>query len=260
MNARPIDRKTSTAGAAEDASPRQGRGAAAWWKPAAAALVLAALLLAAKTFDVAPRLQAALEWIARLGPGAPVAFAALYLVVTVALLPAWLLTLGGGVVFGVVKGVAIVSVSATLGAAAAFLIGRHFAREWISRKLAGNARFRAIDDAVAREGWKIVLLVRLSPVLPFTLLNYAFGLTRVPFAHYVLASWIGMLPGTAMYVYVGSLAGSLAALGPSGRSRTPAEWALFGVGLVATAAVTAFVTRLARRALAKQAHLEGGEA
>lgn len=252
--------RTSSVDAPPVAPPGQPRGAALWWKLAAVALLLAALLVAGKTLDLQTRLQAALEWIARLGPWAPMAFAALYVVVTVALLPAWLLTLGGGVVFGVVKGVAIVSVSATSGAAAAFLIGRHLARGWISRKLEGNARFRAIDDAVAREGWKIVLLVRLSPVFPFTLLNYAFGLTRVPFAHYLLASWIGMLPGTAMYVYIGSLAGSLAALGQGGRSRTPAEWALYGVGLVATAAVTAVVTRLARRALAKQAHLEDGEA
>lgn len=252
--------KASTVSVTAITPPRPARRLPVWMKLAAAALVLAALGVGGKLFNVQARLQEALEWIAHVGPWAPMVFAALYVVVTVALLPAWLLTLGGGVVFGVVKGVAIVSVSATLGAAAAFLIGRHFARDWISRKLEGNARFRAIDDAVAREGWKIVLLVRLSPVFPFTLLNYAFGLTRVPFGHYLLASWLGMLPGTTMYVYIGSLAGSLAALGQGGRSRTPAEWALFVIGLVATAAVTAVVTRIARRALAKQAHLESEEA
>ena len=100
--------------------------------------------------------------------------------------------------------------------------------------------------AVAEEGWKIVGLTRLSPVFPFTLLNYAFGLTSVSLRHYVVASWIGMMPGTVMYVYLGSLARAAA----GERTRTAGEWALYGVGLLATVAVTIFVTRLARRALA----------
>jgi uncharacterized membrane protein YdjX (TVP38/TMEM64 family) len=91
-------------------------------------------------------------------------------------------------------------------------------------------------------------LTRLSPVFPFTLLNYAFGLTRVKLSHYVLASWIGMMPGTVMYVYLGSLA--KAATGE--RTRTTGEWALYGVGLLATVAVTIFVTRIAKQALAKK--------
>jgi uncharacterized membrane protein YdjX (TVP38/TMEM64 family) len=93
---------------------------------------------------------------------------------------------------------------------------------------------------------------RLSPVFPFNLLNYAFGLTRVSFWEYFLASWIGMLPATIMYVYVGSLAGTIAGLGGGGRTRTTAEWVLYGIGLAATVAVTIFVTRLARRALGKR--------
>ncbi|HSW50743.1 MAG TPA: VTT domain-containing protein, partial [Bryobacteraceae bacterium] len=108
-----------------------------------------------------------------------------------------------------------------------------------------------VDNAVAAEGWKIVGLTRLSPVFPFNLLNYAFGLTRVSLRDYVVASWIGMIPGTVMYVYLGSLAGSLAELGlkEGGRARTQAEWALYAVGLVATVAVTVVITRIARRAL-----------
>lgn len=98
------------------------------------------------------------------------------------------------------------------------------------------------------EGWKIVLLTRLSPVFPFTLLNYAFGLTRVSLRDYVLASWIGMMPGTVIYVYLGSLARA----GVANHERTPTEWALYGVGLIATVAVTVVVTRIARRALAKR--------
>jgi uncharacterized membrane protein YdjX (TVP38/TMEM64 family) len=169
-------------------------------------------------------------------------------------LPGSILTVGAGVVFGLLRGFVIVSISATLGATAAFLVGRYLARGWIAGKIEGHPKFKAIDEAVAREGWKIVGLLRLSPVVPFNVLNYAFGVTRVSLRHYVVASWIGMMPGTLLYVYLGSIAGDLA--GAGGRaSRTPAEWAFYAVGLVATIAVTVFVTRLARRALAERVPL-----
>ena len=176
----------------------------------------------------------------------------LYILACLFFLPGSVLTLGAGAVWGVVGGVPVVSVASTLGATAAFLVGRYFARDSVARRIEGNERFRAIDEAVAREGWKIVGLTRLSPVFPFNLLNYAFGLTRVSLRDYFFASWIGMLPGTVMYVYLGSLAGSLAALGAGQSTRTPAQWALYGVGLAATVAVTVYVTRIARAALAKR--------
>src|SRR5262249_32983708 len=115
-------------------------------------------------------------------------------------------------------------------------------------KIEKNEKFAAIDRAVADEGWKIVFLTRLSPVFPFTLLNYAFGLTRVRLGHYVLASWIGMMPGTVMYVYLGSLVNVSA----GHRQRTTGEGVLSGLGLLAPVAVTVFVTRLARKALEKK--------
>src|SRR5437762_1269709 len=102
--------------------------------------------------------------------------------------------------------------------------------------------------AVAGEEWKIMFLSRLSPVFPFTLLNYAFGLTRVRLGQYVLASWIGMMLGTVMYAYLGSLVN----VGAGHRQRTTGEWVLYGVGLLATMAVTIFVTRVARKALEKK--------
>ena len=153
--------------------------------------------------------------------------------------------------FGVIKGSIIVSIAATLGATCAFLVGRHIARDWVSKKIQSNPKFQAIDEAVAREGWKIVGLTRLSPVFPFNLLNYAYGLTRVSLRDYFFASWIGMMPATVMYVYIGSLAGEIAKIG-EGRSRTLAEWALYIVGLIATAAVTVYITRIARAALGKK--------
>ena len=193
-------------------------------------------------------LRQALEWIQGLGAAGPATLAGLYVVACVLFLPGWILSLGAGALFGVLTGTITVSVGATMGATAAFLIGRHVARDWVARRLAGFPAFKAIDDAVAVQGWKIVLLTRLSPVFPFNLLNYGYGLTGVRLRTYVLASWAGMLPGTVTYVYLGSLVRNLAELG-RGRARTPAEWILYGVGLAATLAVTVVVTRIARAAL-----------
>ena len=204
------------------------------------------LFVVAKEFHVQDRLKQALDWVGQLGPWGAVIFIAIYVVATVFFIPGSVLTLGAGAVFGVAWGSIYVSIGSTLGATCAFLVGRYFARDAIARKIEGNARFAAIDKAVANEGWKIVGLTRLSPVFPFTLLNYAFGLTQVKLGHYVLASWIGMMPGTVMYVYVGSLA--KAATGT--HSRTTGEWVLYGVGLLATVVVTVFVTRIAKKALA----------
>jgi uncharacterized membrane protein YdjX (TVP38/TMEM64 family) len=204
------------------------------------------VLAAVRCFPIQDLLKRALDWVDTLGAWGPVIFGGIYIVSTVLLLPGSVLTLGAGAVFGLPKGMVIVSLASTSAATVAFLIGRHLARATVARKLEANAKFAALDQAVAAEGWKIVLLTRLSPVFPFTLLNYAFGLTQVRLSHYVVASWVGMLPGTVMYVYLSSLA----QVGASQRARTPGEWGLYGVGLLATAAVTLLVTRIARKALA----------
>lgn len=215
---------------------------------AALGLALAAVLL----LDVQPILRAALARVEELGPLGAAAFVGIYVVACVLLVPGSVLTLGAGAVYGVVRGSLLVSLASTLGATAAFLAGRYLARDWVARRLEGNERFRAIDEAVGREGWKIVGLTRLSPVFPFNLLNYAYGLTRVSLRDYVLASWAGMIPGTVLFVYLGSLAGSVADLDAPGGGRSPAEWTLYLVGLAATLAVTVYVTRIARAALAKR--------
>src|SRR5205809_6165614 len=206
------------------------------------------IVLAVKFLHVQDLLKSALDWIAKLGPWGPVFFVGIYVVATVVFIPGSVLTLGAGAVFGVRLGSVCVSISATLGATAAFLVGRYLARDAIARKIEKNEKFAAIDRAVADEGWKIVFLTRLSPVFLFTLLNYAFGLTRVRLSHYVLASWLGMIPGTVMYVYLGSLVN----VSSGHRQRTTGEWVLYGVGRLASVAVTVFVTRLARKALARK--------
>lgn len=204
-----------------------------------------ALVLVLPVRDAQALLQRSLDWIEGLGPVAPLAFIGIYVLASLLLIPGSILTLGAGAVFGVLRGSIYASIAATTGAAAAFLVARYAARGRVARWVEGNAKFKAVDEAIAREGWKTVGLVRLSPVFPFNFLNYAFGVTGVSFRDYLLASWIGMIPGTVMYVYLGSIGGELA----RGRSRTPTEWALYAIGLAATVAVTVMVTRAARRAL-----------
>lgn len=221
-------------------------------KVAVAIAVVSALVAAMKYFDVQSLLAEALRWIENQGVTGIAVYLILYVSACVLFAPGSVLTLGAGAVYGLLKGFVIVSVASTLGATLAFLVGRYIARDWIAQKVEGKPRFKAIDEAVGKEGWKIVGLTRLSPVFPFNLLNYAYGLTRVSLRDYVIASWIGMMPGTVMYVYIGSLAGSLATLGAEGRTRTAAEWILYGVGLLATVVVTVFVTRIAKRALEKK--------
>jgi uncharacterized membrane protein YdjX (TVP38/TMEM64 family) len=213
------------------------------WKWALYLGVAIALIIAARFFGLQEWLKQVVEWVGGLGAWGVFLFIAVYVVATVLFIPGSVLTLGAGAVFGVVWGSIYVSIGSTLGAACAFLVGRHLARDAIARKLEGKKRFAAIDKAVEREGWKIVGLTRLSPIFPFTLLNYAYGLTRVKFWHYVLASWIGMMPGTVMYVYLGSVAKAVSG------DRSAGEWILYGVGLVATIVVTVYVTHLARKAL-----------
>ncbi|MBI2925568.1 MAG: TVP38/TMEM64 family protein [Verrucomicrobia bacterium] len=215
-----------------------------WLKLLLLALAAVGLLVAAKLLDAQSALRQLVEWLAGLGVWGPFLFVLVYIAACVLLLPGWVLTLGAGAVFGVVRGSLYVSAGATLGATAAFLVGRYLARDWVVRRIEAIPRFKALDEAVASEGWKIVGLVRLSPVFPFNLMNYAFGVTRVSLRDYFLATWLGMMPATVLYVYVGSLARAA-----GDHSRTPAGWALYGIGLLATIAVTVLVTRTAKRAL-----------
>jgi uncharacterized membrane protein YdjX (TVP38/TMEM64 family) len=194
-------------------------------------------------------LKSALQWVDGLGSVGALAFILIYMIASVAFLPGSVLTLGAGVVFGVVMGSLYVFIGATMGAIAAFLVGRYLVRGWVVKKIEGNNKFRAIDEAVAREGVKIVFLTRLSPIFPFNLLNYAYGVTGVSLKDYVFGS-IGMIPGTIMYVYIGSLAGSIATIGTESQPGNPGvQWAIRIIGFLATVIVTIYVTKVARKAL-----------
>ena len=214
---------------------------------AAGVVVLVALILLGRQLGgLLPRFA---EWVDGLGFWGPAVFIAGYVVTTIAFIPGAVMTLVAGAVFGLPEATVYVLTGATLGSAVAFLISRHLARDSVAARVVGNARFAAIDRAVGAQGFKMVLLMRLSPVFPYNVLNYSLGLTTVRFTDYVLAS-IGMLPGTLLYAYYGVLAGDVARLaGGTAVERGPAYYAVLVLGLIATIAVSTLVTRAARRAL-----------
>ncbi|MCU0622734.1 MAG: TVP38/TMEM64 family protein [Gemmatimonadaceae bacterium] len=224
------------------------RRSALFGRTVLAIVVLVGLWLVGR--QAATWLAAAPAAIEGLGVWGPVAFIVGYAVATVAFVPGSALTLAAGALFGLATGVGVVFLGASLGSTAAFLLARTIARRPLEQRLSGDARFAAIDRAIAAQGRRIVLLLRLSPAFPFSLLNYALGLTRVSLRDYVVAG-IGMLPGTVLYVYYGKLAGDVAVLaGGTAPARDTAYYVVLGLGLLATVAVTALVTRTARRALA----------
>lgn len=223
-------------------------------KRAAAVLIALAvlLLLLLGGRELLALVPAFAGWVEGLGVAGAAVFVAGYVAAAVALVPGSLLTLAAGAVFGVMRGTLLVMLGATLGATAAFLVARHLARPAVERRLGRDPRVRRIDRAIARQGFRVVLLLRLSPALPFNVMNYALGLTRVRLRDYVLAS-AGMLPGTLLYVYYGKVAGDVAALAAGvAVPRGPEYWAVLALGLAATLALTVVVTRAARRALQEE--------
>ena len=215
-----------------------------------AILALVAAALALYGSEIVQAVTAAAEWTRSLGPAGLAAFAGIYAVATVFAVPGSALTLLAGGAFGFFAGTLSVWVGATVGLAGAFLVARRFARGPVSRWLEQKPSFAAVDRAVAAEGMKIVFLTRLTPVFPFTFLNYAYGLTGVSFGAYFVGSAIGILPGSLLYLYIGSLAGEAA----SGNVETVRLLLYFG-GLAAAVAATVLITRSARRAL-RQAGIE----
>lgn len=213
-------------------------------------LGLVALFAAAAYFlPVAEWTTSLAERARRTGAMGVALFFVAYVVATVAFLPGSILTLAAGFAYGPLWGLAIVSPASVAGATAAFLMGRTLLRDWAVRKTRGSPQLRAIEQAVEREGFKLVLLLRLSPLIPFNVLNYALSLSNVRLGTYVVASAIGMLPATALYVYLGSLAPTAAQLSAAGKGGGSSRTLLYAAGLAATIAVVFIVTRSARRAL-----------
>jgi uncharacterized membrane protein YdjX (TVP38/TMEM64 family) len=223
-------------------------------KVSAILVILAALLIAARLLPVKSELPVFLEWIRGLGLMGGLLFGLVYALGTILFFPGSLLTLASGFLFGPIWGTVIASPASVLGATGAFLLGRTAARNWIAGKVASSPKFAALQGAIGKEGLKILMLVRLSPVFPFSLVNYAFGLTGIRLRDYALGSWIAMLPGTFLYVYLGSLITDAAALASGAKppaAGSTAQRVMLWAGLIATLAVVVLVTRTARRALAR---------
>jgi uncharacterized membrane protein YdjX (TVP38/TMEM64 family) len=218
------------------------------------AVVVLGLFVAAKFLPVEQWLKSFNDWVSHMGVVGIFIFIGAYAVATVLLLPGLILTLGGGFAFGLWKGFLAVSAGATLGAALAFLVARFVARNKVEAMAKGSEKFQRLDDAIGEQGAKLVFLLRLSPVIPFNVSNYFYGLTGVKFWPYVLASWLGMMPGTLLYVYLGaaSKAAVAAAAGGEAVQHRWQYWSLMGAGLTATVVVTIWVAKIARDATKKK--------
>lgn len=225
-----------------------------YWKWLALVAVLIALSGAVAFLPIKDWVKAFSDWVRTLGALGVVVFIGAYALATVLFLPGWIFTVAAGLVYGVAGGTAVALTGAIIGSTLAFLCGRYLVRKRVEAATKGNKKFAAIDKAVGEQGWKIVGLLRLSPIVPFNLSNYFYGVTAVGFVPYVLASAVGMLPGTLLYAYLGG-AGKAGLGGEGGQS--PLKWVFLGIGLVATVVVTIIVSRTAKKALEKAGTAKG---
>jgi uncharacterized membrane protein YdjX (TVP38/TMEM64 family) len=210
------------------------------------AAIIVALVIAWILLPVKEWIEALTRWVGEMGIVGAVVFAAFYAIATVLLAPGAPLTIAAGLVFGVAAGFPIVLIGATIGAALAFLAARYLVRDKVKAMVESRPKLKAVDRAVADEGWKIVAMVRLTPIVPFNVQNYFFGLTEVKFWHYVAATAIGIVPGVLLYLYLGAIG---AATLSGGAKFGPLQWGLFIAGLIATIVVVILVTKKAKAKL-----------
>ena len=208
-------------------------------------LILIGIILCQIQFNLIQTIPKIIQWIESLGIIGMSLFVLVYILACIFLIPGSPLTVGAGAVFGFWTGLILVSVGSTLGAVAAFLISRYLARGFIEKKIDKSHKFSAMDMAIKREGWKIIFLARLSPIIPFFLLNYALGLTKIRLRTYIISSWAGMIPGTVLYTYIGSLGKTILTT-----EKSLADWVILGAGLIATVSVTLIISKIAKRSLA----------
>ena len=202
------------------------------------------IILCQFQFDLIQTVPKLIQYIESIGIIGKFLFVLVYILACILLIPGSPLTIASGATFGFWNGLLLVSIGSTLGAVAAFLISRYIAREFIERKLDHSHKFSAMDAAITKEGWKIVFWARLSPIIPFFLLNYALGLTKIRLHAYIISSWGGMIPGTVLYTYLGSLGKSIFTAESSSL-----DWMILGVGLIATLCVTLILSRIAKESL-----------
>lgn len=213
------------------------------------ALIVITLSVLSAILPVKDWIREFVDWVKQLGPIGVIVFIFAYALATVLFLPGWIFTVSAGLIYGIVGGTLVALSGAIIGASLAFLVARYVLRKNIAEMTKKNPRFAAIDDAIGKNGWKIVGLLRLSPLIPFNLSNYFYGITSIGFISYVAVSAIGMIPGTLLYAYLGAI--GKAGISGEKTQHSVAQYILLGVGLVATIAVTILVSRIARNALKK---------
>lgn len=219
-----------------------------YWKWIALGLGLILLSVAISFLPVGQWLKSFTDWVRHLGVAGAFVFVGVYALAAVLFLPGAIFTIAAGLVYGIAGGTAVALAGAVLGSSLAFLVGRYLLRKRIESAFKKNKKFAAIDQAIGKQGWKIVGLLRLSPLIPFNVSNYFYGVTSIGFFPYLLASCVGMLPGTLLYAYLGAI--GQAGLGGGGKKgHSPLEWTFLGIGLLATIGVTLFVSHLAKKAL-----------
>ncbi len=212
---------------------------------------IAAVIAGVRLLPTAQWIESVNAWVESLGAWGPLAYGVFYVAAALAFVPGSAITIGAGALFGLGLGTVVVSIASTASAALALPLARSLFRERVQAFAQERKSFQAVDRAIEDGGWKIVGLLRLSPVVPFSALDYLLGLTNVRYVPAVLISWIAMLPGTLLYVYFGAIGRDVA----GGKERGPLEWALMIAGPVATLAVTVVLTRMARSRMQSETDL-----
>jgi len=221
-------------------------------------VLVAAITTACFTLPVEKILKDFLVWIDKnLGPWGPLVLAVAYIPLTVLAVPATILALGGGYLFGLPIGFIADSIGSTIGCTAAFLVGKTIGRSYVASKLNDYPQFQAVSIATQRSGFKIVFLLRLVPLLPFNMLNYLLSVTPIGLGQYMLASWIGMMPITFGLVYIGTTIKDLSDVTHSWSEISMARWILLTAGLLASVVLIFLVTQIAKRSLAKALEEDG---
>ena len=241
---------------AEDGATEPAGGLLAyqtWIRWAGAAAILAALFVMASALPVEEAVRAARGWVQSLGAWGPAAFGACYVVGSLVMVPGAPMTVAAGALFrNFWVAFLTVNLGATLTGTIAFLAARHLARGRVQDYVNRHRKFAALDAALEQGGWKILVLLRLSPAVPFTPVNYALGLTRARLGPYMLATWLGTMPGTVLYVYLGEIGAKIGGGGPIRWQ----QWLYLGFGLAATVVATVYLARLSRQKLAEQTDME----
>jgi len=214
-----------------------------------AVIVLAS---AAYFFPMVPALEHVSAWLGGLGVIGAALFAVLIAVSSLCLLPASPFIIAASAVFGFSLGLLTSALGIIFGAASGYFLSRLFLRKDVADQLKGRPTFKAIDQAIAEEGWKIVLLLRLCPI-PFGLANYLYGLTAIPFLPYLITTFLGAIPGLLLFSHLGSAGkAGLQALASGNLNKGGGEIALLGLSLAATIVLVVLLPRIARRALEKR--------